>query len=114
MEDYKIKVYAKLDGNKVITSINSSIFLTDVTDWTEIDEGIGDKYAHAQGNYLEKGLTDSNGKYNYKYDKKLIELTEAEKEALFHTPIQEPTFEEIQNEINIDTDFRLSCLELGI
>ena len=29
-------------------------------------------------------------------------------------PEEEPTFEELQEEINLDTDYRLSCLELGI
>lgn len=29
-------------------------------------------------------------------------------------PEEEPTFEELQEEINLDMDYRLSCLELGI
>ena len=32
-----------------------------------IDEGSGDKYAHAQSNYLEKRIYDDQGRYNYKY-----------------------------------------------
>ena len=39
---------------------------------------------------------------------------EEEKADLFPAPIPEATFEEIQNDINIDVDFRLSMLELGI
>lgn len=93
----KIKVYVKLDENKVITQINSSIFLNDLTDWIEIDEGTGDKYAHAQGNYLEKGLTDEQGRFNYKYDEKVIELTEDEKATLFPEPTPEPTDAEVLN-----------------
>ena len=38
------KVYAKTDENGIITAINSSAFLSDVTEWTEIDEGVGDRY----------------------------------------------------------------------
>lgn len=30
------------------------------------------------------------------------------------TPEEEPSFEELQEEINLDTDYRLTCLELGI
>lgn len=112
--DELIKVYVKLDENNVIVAINSAIFLDDHTEWIEIDEGTGDKYAHAQGHYLEKGLMDDGGRYNYKYSDSLIELSEEEKAALFPAPVPEATFEEIQTDINIDFDFRLSMLELGI
>ena len=87
----KIKVYVKLDLNKTVTAINSSIFLQDITDWMEIDEGNGDKYAHAQNNYLEKGLMDEKGRFKYKYDTELVELTEAEKEILFPPILPVPT-----------------------
>ena len=90
----KIKVYVKLDENKIITQINSSIFLKDMTDYICIDEGMGDKFAHAQGNYLPKGLMDNNGKYNYKFDNGLVELTDEEKEVLFPVPKPQPTNDE--------------------
>lgn len=67
MDENKIKVYIKTDSNSNITAVNSSIFLSDLTDWTAIDEGTGDKYAHAQGNYFEKYLTTDEGVYRYKY-----------------------------------------------
>lgn len=60
------KVYVKTAENGVITAINSNAFLPDTTGWTEIDEGTGDKYHHAQNHYLPAGLTDENGIYNYK------------------------------------------------
>lgn len=89
MEENLIKVYVKLDSNNCITQIDSSIFIQDTIGWTQIDEGNGDKYAHAQGNYLKKGLVDSNGKYNYKLaDGNIVELTDAEKVTLFPTPAQ--------------------------
>lgn len=90
----KIKVYVKLNENNVITQINSSIFLKDITDYVEIDEGTGDRYAHAQGNYLPKGLTDEKNRYNYKYIDELVELTDEEKEVLFPTPTPQPTNDE--------------------
>lgn len=66
MDEDSYKVYAKVDENGIIIAINSDAFLTDTTNWTEIDEGEGDKYHHAQNNYLPAGLTDENGIFNYK------------------------------------------------
>ena len=84
MEENKIKVYIKLNEDNCIIEINSSIFLNDVSDYICIDEGNGDKYAHAQGNYLEEGLFDDTGKFNYKYiENKIIKLSDEEKESLF-------------------------------
>ena len=66
MNDIEYMVYAKTDDKNVITAINSSAFLSNTSSWTEIDEGEGDKYHHAQNNYLSAGLTDENGIFNYK------------------------------------------------
>ena len=107
----KIKVYVKLNENNVITQINSSIFLKDTTDYICIDEGMGDKYAHAQGNYLPKGLTDDKGRYNYKYDKKLVLLTDEEKEVLFPKPTPQPIEQEI---INAQLMLEIAKLKAGV
>lgn len=75
-------VYINIDSENNITSINSEIFLSDeeIKTMTEIDQGQGDKYAHAQGLYLDEGLVDKHGRYNYKYvDGKVIEVSEADK-----------------------------------
>jgi hypothetical protein len=75
------KVYVSL-SNGYITSINSEIFLSEeeVSAMTEIDQGQGDKYAHAQSQYLDKELVDENGRYNYKYvEGKVIEVAEVDK-----------------------------------
>lgn len=66
MDDIKYMVYVKTDENGIITAINSSAFLSDTTNWAEIDEGDGDRFHHAQNHYLPVGLTDENGIYNYK------------------------------------------------
>ena len=66
MNDIEYAVYAKTDDKNVITAISSSAFLTDTTNWMEIDKGEGDKYHHAQNNYLAAGLTDENSIFNYK------------------------------------------------
>ena len=81
MNDIEYAVYAKTDDRNVITAINSSAFLSDVTGWTEIDEGEGDKYHHAQNNYLSAGLTDENGVFNYKLIDGKPELRTAEEKA---------------------------------
>lgn len=58
-------VYAKINTVGIITAINSSEFISG-DGWTEIDRGEGDRFHHAQGNYLERGLTGADGIYNYK------------------------------------------------
>ena len=78
------KVYVSLQDG-YITSINSDIFLSEeeMSTMKEIDQGLGDKYAHAQSQYLEKGLVDEQGRYNYKFvEGKVIEVTEAEKPTI--------------------------------
>ncbi len=80
MEENISKVYIKTDISSNITAINSSDFLSDITDWVLIDEGTGDKYYHAQNNYLDKPLTDENGLFNYKLvDEKVTERTKEDK-----------------------------------
>ena len=94
-----IKVYAKINEHNIVTDINSSIFLNSIEGYTQIDEGSGDKYAHAQGNYLEKSLVDESGRFNYKFeDGKILELTEEEKNTLF--PKTEVSTPSKQEEIN--------------
>lgn len=62
-----IKVYVKVNENKEIINVGSSIFIEDTTGWIEIDEGFGDKFAHAQSQYFDKPLINEDGGYNYKY-----------------------------------------------
>lgn len=78
------KVYVSL-SNGYISSINSEVFLSneEIQTMTEIDRGQGDKYAHAQSQYLEKGLVDEYGRYNYKYvEGKVIEVAEGDKPTI--------------------------------
>ena len=51
-----IGVYAKYDENGNIIEVNSDIFIRDLTGWTKIDEGYGDRYAHAQSQYFNEPL----------------------------------------------------------
>ena len=85
-------VYVKVDESNRVTSINSSAFLADVTGWTEIDSGYGDKYHHAQGNYFDKPLCDERGIYCYKLvDGKPVERTQEEMDADYVPPEVKPT-----------------------
>lgn len=61
------KVFIKVNEKHEIVEINSDVFITDYTDFIAIDEGTGDKYVHAQGNYFDKPLRDDEGNYNYLY-----------------------------------------------
>ena len=66
MIEQPIKVYIKVNDNKEIIAVGSSIFITDLTGWIEIDKGYGDKYAHAQSQYFDLPLQNEDGTYNYK------------------------------------------------
>lgn len=59
-------VYVKTNSSGYITAVNSSAFLTDITGWTEIDSGNGDKYHHSQGNYFPQPIITEGGAYRYK------------------------------------------------
>lgn len=91
-----IRVYINKDSENNITSINSEIFLSqeEIDTMTEIDKGQGDRYAHAQGLYLENGLVDKYGRYNYKYvEGKVIEVAEGDKPTI-EEPKAVPTEQE--------------------
>lgn len=84
MESYK--VLARTDEQNRITEINSSAFVADANGWTKIDEGWGDKFHHAQGNYLPKPLMDERGVYRYKLENgKTVERTQEEMDADYAT-----------------------------
>lgn len=52
----EFSVYVKLDENGRIIDINSSLFLKDPSGWVEVARGVGDRFQHAQGNYLPKPM----------------------------------------------------------
>ena len=92
MEMQPYVIYVKVDESNRITAINSSAFLADVTGWTEIDSGYGDKYHHAQGNYFDKPLCDERGICRYKLvNSKPVERTQEEMDADYMPPEVKPT-----------------------
>ena len=86
METYK--VYVRADDAGRVTAVNSDAFLTDVTGWTLIDEGGGDRYLHAQGNYLPGPLMDGRGLCRYKLEGgAAVERTQEEMDADWTPPM---------------------------
>lgn len=105
------KVYVKTDESSIMTEINSDIFLESVDGYMLIDEGNGDRFVHAQGNYLEHGLVDEQSRYNYKLlDGNAVLLTEEEKQELF--PPIEPELSE-QERFNAAVLLELAKLKAG-
>lgn len=90
------RVFALADERDRILDINSDAFLADPSGWVQIDEGVGDKYHHAQGNYLPGPKYDERGIPRYKLvDGKAVERTPEEIEA-YYVPLEvEPTAEEL-------------------
>ena len=85
-------VYVKVDESNRVTSINSSAFLADITGWTEIDSGYGDRFHHAQGNYFDKPLCDERGICHYKLvNGRPVERTKEEMDADYVPPEVNPT-----------------------
>lgn len=85
-------VYIQIDDTNRIIDINSNAFLTDASDWIEIDRGFGDKYHHAQGNYFPKPIYEERGIPVYKYvDNEILERTQEEIDADYHEPVPQPS-----------------------
>lgn len=79
MEHQTYAVLVRTDEQNRIIAINSSAFVADAEGWVQIDEGDGDRYHHAQGNYLPMPLTDDRGVYRYKLaDGHAVERTQEE------------------------------------
>ena len=79
--DEKYTVYVRADETGRIVEVNSIAFMADTAGWTAIDEGYGDKYHHAQGNYFPLPLFGPDGCANYKLENDIIvERTDEEKE----------------------------------
>ena len=95
------KVLVRVDDAWRVVEINSDAFITNTDGWTEIDSGWGDKYHHAQGNYLESPLIDERGLFLYKLENgQAVKRSAAEIEADYQPQPAAPTQEE-----------RLSALE---
>lgn len=125
-------VYVKTNQNGYITEVNSSAFISDqltgyidvanysgfstgLSGWVKIDEGVGDKYHHAQGNYFPKPIATGGGAYRYKLvDGKPVECTAeeiAEQEETLN-PEQTPTLESRVHDLETDSTEMREALEM--
>lgn len=106
-------VYVKTDANGHITAVNSSEFLTDTSGWTEIDRGRGDKYHHAQRNFLPLPILTDGGVYRYKLaDGAAVECTEAEltEQGRDHPQIPELSHADRIEKLELQNEMLLQCV----
>ena len=92
-------VFALTDERDRILDVNSNAFLADTAGWVQIDEGAGDRYHHAQGNYFPAILYDDRGIPRYAYvpdgSPKWRERTKEEMDADYVPPVVKPSAEEL-------------------
>ena len=94
------KVYIQKDINNKIYSINSEPYIADVENWILIDEGVGEKYLHAQNGYLPKFLRDEKGILRYLYvDGEIVERSEEELAAEAAAQIQPEVPNDLENRV---------------
>lgn len=92
--DEKSKVYVLIDERNRVTRIEGGYTMSNIDDisrWTYIDEGYGDRYNLCQSNYLPKPLGDDRGIYRYKYDGGIVERTQTEMDEDYEEIIPVPT-----------------------
>ena len=100
----KSKVYIQTDTDgRILRCEGGYTTPSDLTDWTEIDEGFGDKYNLAQSHYLAKPLYTQDGIPQYKLDDGIVtprteDEIEADRAKLPQPEIQ-PTNKELMDAI---------------
>ena len=106
-------VYAKLDDKGYVMMLNSSGFVKDAEGWVEIDKGCGDRYHHAQGNYLPMPVVTDDGAYRYKYTgTHIVECSDKEIMAQIAEAEPFPTLEKRIKELEIDSGEMKEALEM--
>lgn len=96
MEEIKSKVYIKVDEQRRILRCEGGYTMqniSDVSEWTLIDEGTGDRYNLCQSHYFDGGLYTMDGICRWKYENgECVLRTDAEIEAdRSAKPLPEPT-----------------------
>lgn len=113
MEELYI-VYVRTDNDNRIISVNSSAFLNDPTDWIKIDEGYGDRYYHAQGNYFPYPILTEDGVFRYKLvDGSVVERTPEEMGADF-TPVIYPNTPPEERIAALEAELAATKILLGV
>lgn len=104
-ENVKSKVYVKTDDLGCITRCEGGYTTpANLTGWTQIDEGVGDRYNLCQSNYFADGLYTIDGIHRYKLDggkavARTAEEIEADRAALV------PTAPTALEQLRADVDF---------
>lgn len=107
-ETPKSKVYIQTDTDgRILRCEGGCTTPADLTDWTYIDEGTGDRYNLCQSHYFPGGLYTTDGIPRYRWDGSAAVLRteeelDADREAL---PEPEPTEQE---QLRADVDFLLA------
>ena len=96
----KSKVYIQTDDQgRILRCEGGYTTPADLTDWTYIDEGTGDRYNLCQSHYFDGGLYTMDGIPRYRWDgSAAVERTEEELEAdRAALPKPDPTADEVLN-----------------
>lgn len=97
----KSKVYIQTDADgRILRCEGGYTAPADLTGWTEIDEGNGDKYNLCQTHYFEDGLYTSDGIPRYRWNGK--EAVLRSKEELEEE--RQPTIEQLASEVRVQRD----------
>ena len=113
----KSKVYIQTDTDgRILRCEGGYTTPADLTGWTEIDDGYGDRYNLCQSHYFDGGLYTMDGIPRYCWDgEQAVERTEEELEAdRAARPAPPPTTEEVLLELAADHEARLCEIELGV
>lgn len=82
MQTPKSRVYVQTDSESRVLRLEGEYSLpADLTGWTKIDEGYGDRFSLAQSHYLNKPLYDGAVPRYKLIDGKVVERTAEEIEA---------------------------------
>ena len=102
MQNPKSRVYVLLDSESRVLRLEGEYSLpADLTGWTKIDEGYGDRFSLAQSHYLDKPLYDGAVPRYKLVDGKVVERTAEEIEtdkAKLPKPVIPKTNAELESE----------------
>lgn len=106
MDIIKSKVYVKTDEqSRIIRCEGGYTTPSDLSGWTEIDEGVGDRFNLAQSHYFPGGLYTDDGIHRYKLqDGVPVDRTPEEIEA-DRVPLREAQAREKRDKLLADTDW---------
>ena len=88
MEEYRSPVYALIRTDGAILRVEGGYSIGNITnpsEWTKIDEGVGSRYDRAQIEYFPDGLYTGDGVPRYRWDGETVterDSVEIEEEAM--------------------------------